>query len=131
MSDKVVRDPIHGFQRLRRIRQSGCYTVYPSANHTRFEHSMGVMHLGSRVMETILAKPSGKGAGDLARYELSDGSYKRSPALRKGKPHEYMSCITAHTYASLDNRNGLIEVLNSSADADRLDYSYWSHLTRS
>jgi hypothetical protein len=81
LSDKVVRDPIHGyitlteqdrkfidtphFQRLRRIRQSGCYTVYPSANHTRFEHSMGVMHLGSRVMETILANPGAKGVGGL------------------------------------------------------------------
>jgi len=85
LSDKVVRDPIHGyitlteqdrkfidtphFQRLRRIRQSGCYTVYPSANHTRFEHSMGVMHLGSRVMETILANPGAKGVGGLARYK--------------------------------------------------------------
>jgi len=34
------------FQRLRRIRQlAGAEYVYPGANHTRFEHSIGVLHL--------------------------------------------------------------------------------------
>ncbi|MGQ4891816.1 MAG: HD domain-containing protein [Candidatus Njordarchaeia archaeon] len=58
---KYIRDPIHGliglyeherdvvdlpiFQRLRNIRQLGLASyVYPSANHTRFEHSVGVIH---------------------------------------------------------------------------------------
>ncbi|MFQ5815435.1 MAG: HD domain-containing protein [Candidatus Hydrothermarchaeaceae archaeon] len=67
---KVIRDPIHGdifltelemrivdsleFQRLRRIKQLGMtYLVYPSANHTRFEHSLGAMHVASRVAERL------------------------------------------------------------------------------
>ena len=37
------------FQRLRRIRQlSGAHLTYPSAQHTRFEHSLGVMHIASQ-----------------------------------------------------------------------------------
>lgn len=65
MSSKIaaeIRDPIHGyvyigedekeiidtpiFQRLRRIRQlSGAHITYPGAQHTRFDHSIGAMHL--------------------------------------------------------------------------------------
>ena len=62
---KVIQDPINGpikvdsnfisiidspeFQRLRGIKQLGmCYLVFPGANHTRFEHSLGTMKLVRR-----------------------------------------------------------------------------------
>jgi HD superfamily phosphohydrolase len=61
-----IKDPVHGYvyiterekaiidsypvQRLRRLRQlAGAEFVYPGANHTRFEHSVGVMYLTDRV----------------------------------------------------------------------------------
>lgn len=41
---KIIDNPI--FQRLRRIRQlSGAHLTYPGAQHTRFEHSLGTMHI--------------------------------------------------------------------------------------
>ncbi len=41
-------------QRLRRVRQLGTVgLVYPSANHTRFEHSLGVYHLASSALEGL------------------------------------------------------------------------------
>lgn len=73
MTSKIVaeiRDPIHGyiyigedekeiidspiFQRLRRIRQlSGAHITYPGAQHTRFDHSIGAMHLAKLAAKKI------------------------------------------------------------------------------
>ena len=62
-----IKDPVHGYvyitqeektiidsypvQRLHRLRQlAGAEYVYPGANHTRFEHSVGVMYLAGMVI---------------------------------------------------------------------------------
>ncbi len=69
-SSKEVRDTIHGFvyrseqeesiidskvfQRLRGIKQLALANlVYPGALHTRFDHSIGVMHIGGRMAEQL------------------------------------------------------------------------------
>ena len=72
---KIVNDPVYGFinipfpilydlmehpwfQRLRRIQQLGLtHLVYPGANHTRFQHALGAMHL----MEEAIANLRSKG----------------------------------------------------------------------
>ncbi len=66
-----IKDPVYGYvyiteaekkvidsfplQRLRRLRQlAGAEFVYPGANHTRFEHSIGVMYLAG----LLVGKPN-------------------------------------------------------------------------
>ncbi|THE64111.1 HD domain-containing protein [Salinadaptatus halalkaliphilus] len=54
--DGVARDLLDtpALQRLRRISQLGTVSlVYPSANHTRFEHSLGVYHLACQALEQL------------------------------------------------------------------------------
>ncbi|MCL2295707.1 MAG: HD domain-containing protein [Methanomassiliicoccaceae archaeon] len=67
---KVIHDPIHGsirveepfltildrheMQRLREVKQLGLGSmVFPGANHTRFEHSLGTYHLAGRMAASI------------------------------------------------------------------------------
>ena len=66
----VMRDPVHGdvyitheeislldtreVQRMRGIKQLGtAYLIYPGAVHTRFEHSIGTLHVTERVIDAI------------------------------------------------------------------------------
>jgi uncharacterized protein len=52
---QVIDSP--AFQRLRRIRQlAGAHLVYPSAQHSRFEHSLGAMHIAGLAAEALLRK---------------------------------------------------------------------------
>jgi HD superfamily phosphohydrolase len=52
---EIINHPV--FQRLRRIKQlSLTDMVYPGANHTRFEHSLGVMHLATLFYDNIIKK---------------------------------------------------------------------------
>ncbi len=47
------------FQRLRGVRQLGpTIEVYPGANHTRFEHSLGTYHLSLKYLEKLLRIPA-------------------------------------------------------------------------
>ena len=68
---KIIRDPIHGFisltpgevkiidtptfQRLRNIKQLALSNyVFPGAVHTRFEHSLGTLHMTQRILQKLI-----------------------------------------------------------------------------
>jgi len=71
---KIINDPVYGFinipndfiydiiehpwfQRLRNIRQLGLTNfVYPGANHNRFQHALGALHLMSMALATLKSK---------------------------------------------------------------------------
>lgn len=71
---KIVNDPVYGFinipysilydliehpyfQRLRRIQQLGLTNyVYPGANHTRFQHAIGALHLMEQAIAVLRSK---------------------------------------------------------------------------
>src|SRR6476659_7958634 len=45
------------FQRLRRVRQLGlAYFAYQSAEHSRFTHSLGALHLATRILDRLANK---------------------------------------------------------------------------
>lgn len=52
---KIINTPV--FQRLRYLKQlSVSDYVFPTATHTRFEHSLGVSHLASKMIKSIQSK---------------------------------------------------------------------------
>ncbi len=73
-SKKIFNDPVYGFisfpfeliyqiidhryfQRLRRIKQLGLTNyVFPGAQHTRFQHAIGAVHLAKQAIETLRSK---------------------------------------------------------------------------
>ena len=77
-----IKDPVYGYvyisreekkavdsfpmQRLRRLRQmAGAEYVYPGANHTRFEHSIGALYLAQQLT----------GSFETSLYRLSSNSH--------------------------------------------------------
>jgi HD superfamily phosphohydrolase len=79
---KLIHDSIHGyipisniaqriidnkiFQRLRKLKQLGtCVYVFPTAIHTRFEHSIGTYYLAGRLLKCITSDTD---ASDISKY---------------------------------------------------------------
>lgn len=72
-ADRVIRDPVHGyikltdsefeliqlpvFIRLHKVRQSSmAYLTYPGSLTSRFEHLVGAMYMGSKIITQILSQ---------------------------------------------------------------------------
>jgi HD superfamily phosphohydrolase len=78
----VIDCPV--MQRLRRIKQTGlAYYVYPSATHSRFEHSLGATALAERCLNAIQERANVEGTSPIASFGRKEGDlgYLRMAAL--------------------------------------------------
>lgn len=161
---KIINDPVHGFitipdelvfdliqhpffQRLRRIKQLGLsHLVYPGANHTRFHHALGAMHLMRKAVNVLQKKgveitEEEKQAVTIAilLHDIGHGPFSHTleHSLLKSVNHEEMSLLFMNKlneeYAGkLDlaiaiftnnyKKSFLHELVSSQLDMDRLDY---------
>ena len=89
-----IRDIIHGnihfsetekliidnryFQRLRKVKQLGfLHLVFPCVVHTRFEHSLGVMHCASLILEKVIINQD----RFLSQNSISDDCYRKTLSI--------------------------------------------------
>lgn len=151
--DEVAEQVIHTkeFQRLRKVKQLGLnYMILPGANHTRYEHSLGVYHLA----KTIIDKHNSKGEFATVPeskeflmacllHDIGHGPFSHTSEKFYGFNHEKMGIeilqnpngeINAilRKYRLLQgtcdiinktHRNPILnKLLSSGVDLDRLDY---------
>ncbi len=155
-----IRDPVHGYvkleglaleladtpqmQRLRWIKQLGLASlVYPGANHTRFEHSLGAHHLAAllaehlgleeedRTMVCAAALLHDVGHGPLSHAtEAALAPYLRAEheniidLLRKGELKDVLDAHGLHAsdVQSFIHGSGLGQIVSGEIDVDRMDY---------
>lgn len=122
------------FQRLRHIKQTTFVDfVYPSANHTRFSHSLGVYHLMKKVFENRLMKISDKDKELLMVaalfHDIGHGPF--SHFWERVFPHFNHEETTRKILKSLglddvakllDGKSPYYYLISSSIDVDKLDY---------
>jgi HD superfamily phosphohydrolase len=120
-SDKIIRDPIHGFvklsaweqdvvdhrvfQRLRRIRQLALTDmVYPGASHTRFEHSLGVMQVATMMFDQL--RPQFEELEELApKFTKNDLERARVVVRLAALLHDVGHCPFSHAGEEVMPRN--------------------------
>jgi len=89
LRSKIIRDPISGYvvlseiekdlidlpivQRLRRLHQlQTAFLVYPGAEHSRFQHSLGVMHLSGKFAVALIRRTYGFRNTRIRNIEIPD-----------------------------------------------------------
>jgi HD superfamily phosphohydrolase len=168
-------DPIYGFitiptpfigklinhpyvQRLRRIKQMGLsFLVFPSTEHTRFQHALGAMHLATKAVVSLRkqgVKITDKEAealyAALLLHDLGHGPFSHAleHTLLPDTAHEKMSLalmrdmnrefegkldLTIQMFTNSYPRGFFNQLISSHIDLDRLDYlkrdSFYSGVT--
>ena len=161
---KIINDPVFGFinipndflydiiqhryfQRLHRIKQLGISSVvYPGAQHTRFQHSLGAMHLTSEAVKELRAKgheiSQDEANGVMAAilmHDIGHGPYshvlestiiqrvrheKISEILMKKMNEEMDGALdlAIEIFQNRYHKKFLHQLVSSQLDMDRLDY---------
>lgn len=132
-------------QRLRQVKQlSTVRLVYPSANHTRFEHSLGVYHLADRALDTLGVDGQDARAVRAAAllHDVGHGPYghQTEPIIRRrlGRHHDDVESLLvkdpvagvladhdldpARVAALVAGEGELGQLVAGELDVDRMDY---------
>ena len=161
---KIINDPVFGFinirselvfdliehpyfQRLRRIKQLGLSCmVFPGANHTRFEHALGAVHLMRSAIGILRLK--GQEITDeeadavtiaILLHDIGHGPFSHvlENTLVQGVTHERISLLlmeelnrqfngkldlALRIFTNQYPRHFLHQLVSSQLDMDRLDY---------
>ena len=116
---KIINDPIYGcislsatevrlldtraMQRLRRIRQMGFASyVFPSGEHSRFVHSLGVLCIMGKMCEHLYRQYGDTGEGN-PHFSIEDARKVRIAALLHDVGHFPFSHLTESVYSYIDN----------------------------
>ncbi len=161
---KIFNDPIYGFisipnaliydlvqhpyfQRLRRISQMGLsYLVYPGANHTRFHHALGCMHIMQKTVDVLRFKgvsisPEEENALYIAilLHDIGHGpfSHAMEKSIVEDVHHEAISLLfmnqlnvefggqlslAIQVFRGDYHRKFMLQLISSQLDMDRMDY---------
>lgn len=161
---KIINDPVYGFinipgdfifdlvedpwfQRLRNIKQLGLTSfVYPGANHSRFQHGLGVLHLMDRAIQTLKHKEikisDEEAEAALIAILLHDAghgpfSHALEDSIIQGISHEDLSLLimsklnekyngklslAIQIFKGTYERKFFHELIAGQIDMDRLDY---------
>jgi len=169
IEEKVFKDPVHGyvhvrdqviwdliatkeFQRLRRIRQLGTtFLVFHGAEHSRFNHSLGVYEIVRRIVDDIFqGRPEWDhserllalcaallhdvGHGPFSHafenvFGTNHEEYTRKVLLGDTEIHEVLSRVSKEfpeRIAQVIDKNytnqQVVSLISSQIDADRMDY---------
>ncbi|MFN0729284.1 HD domain-containing protein [Polaribacter gochangensis] len=161
---KILNDPIYGFitipnslifdiiehpyfQRLRRVTQMGFSNlVYPGANHTRFHHAIGCMHLMQKAVRVLRFKEIEISEDEanalyiaILLHDIGHGAFSHAleHSIVNGISHEEISlkfmkklneefggklCLAIEIFEGKYKRRFFNQLISSQLDIDRLDY---------
>lgn len=154
---KFIRDSIHGnlsitqyetelidypqIQRLRRLKQLGFISlIYPGANHSRFEHSIGTMHLASQLADQLELTNEDKELVRVAGllHDTGHGPFSHVSETVLEAPHEKITeYVIKNTEISdklkekfslqditdiIHGKGKLGPIISGELDVDRMDY---------